>query len=260
MAFHSINTTAAIGFQNSSQAYQKGRPDYPRQGVDFFIQEFGIGAATKVLDLAAGTGKFTQALVASGASLCAVEPVKGMRDQFQAFLPQITVVDGTAEKIPFVDESFDCVFVAQSFHWFQAHVAAKEIHRVLRPKGKIGLLWNVRDESQSWVQEMSKLLDEYEGSTPRYMTMQWKAPFDELVLFAPLQRKVFAHYQEGNEEELIQRVTSISFIAALPSEKQQKVIQDFKNILQAPLRNQSEGKIRLPYICNIYWSEKRELV
>lgn len=136
-----INSAAAEGFQVGADAYERGRPDFPAEAVEFLIQTLNIHQGSHVLDLAAGTGKLTRRLVPTGAKLTAVEPVEGMRRKFSALLPGVEILEGTAEAIPLAGGSVDAVAVAQAFHWFDGPRALAEIHQVLKPEGRLGLVW-----------------------------------------------------------------------------------------------------------------------
>ena len=128
------------GLARSVAAYERGRPGYPRAAVDF-LARLRLGPGRTVVDLAAGTGKLTRLLLATGAEVVAVEPVAEMR----AALPAgARTVDGTAEAMPLTTASADAVAVAQAFHWFDGDAALAEIHRVLRPGGALALVWNRR--------------------------------------------------------------------------------------------------------------------
>ena len=124
---------AAKAFDQGAVDYEKGRPSYPADAVAKIVDVLGVGPGTRVLDLAAGTGKLTRLLVPTGAELVAVEPVAGMLDQLVAALPDVEVHDGTAEAIPLPDASVDAAVVAQAFHWFDPDVALAELARVLVP-------------------------------------------------------------------------------------------------------------------------------
>jgi len=126
---HEVHEAAAIGFDKAADEYERARPSYPAEAVDFVVSTFGIGPGSIVLDLAAGTGKFTRLLVPTGASMIAVEPVEGMRRVLRDVLPAIDILDGTAESIPAADESVDLVVCAQAFHWFDGPAALAEIRR-----------------------------------------------------------------------------------------------------------------------------------
>jgi ubiquinone/menaquinone biosynthesis C-methylase UbiE len=149
---------AALGFDNNAGAYEAARPSYPAEAVAYIVGHGGIGPGRRVLDLAAGTGKLTRLLVPTGAEVVAIEPVAGMRDQLVAQSPDVEVHDGTAEALPLADGSVDAITVAQAFHWFDAPVALAEMRRVLRPRGHLFLVWNIRDRDRDWVREFGDLL------------------------------------------------------------------------------------------------------
>jgi len=153
-----LSDVAAAGFGAGAQDYERGRPSYPDDLVVWMAERLRIGAGSRVVDLAAGTGKLTRLLVPTGADLVAVEPVAAMREQLAAVVPGVPALDGTAESIPLAPASVDAVTVAQAFHWFDADAALAEIARVLRPGGALGLVWNERDVREPWVAELSKLI------------------------------------------------------------------------------------------------------
>ena len=109
-----------------------------------------------VVDLGAGTGKLTRSLVALGHRVTAVEPLPEMLDQLRAARSRGDRLEGGAEAIPLPAESADVVTVAQAFHWFDHGPALVEIARVLRPGGRLALVWNVRDESEPWVRRAER--------------------------------------------------------------------------------------------------------
>src|SRR5262249_30183997 len=138
-----IHPTAAGGFAVSAEAYERARPGYPEEAVAWLAERLGIRSGRDVLDLAAGTGQLARALVPLGARVTAIEPIDEMREQLFGALPDVDAFDGTAEAIPLPDESVDAVTCAQAFHWFRPVEALREIHRVLRPGGGLGLIWNM---------------------------------------------------------------------------------------------------------------------
>ena len=104
----------------------------------------------EVLDLGAGTGKLTAALLAAGHPVTALEPLPEMRAILTATLPAANAIDGRAEDLPLADRSFDAVVAGSAFHWFDREPALDEIARVLRPPGVFGLLGNRFDTSVDW--------------------------------------------------------------------------------------------------------------
>jgi SAM-dependent methyltransferase len=223
---------AARGFDRAGDAYERGRPGYPADAVEFLVSELGISPGTRVLDLAAGTGKLTRQLVPTGADLVAVEPVAGMRSKFAEVVPGVPVLEGTAEQIPLASGSLDAVLCAQAFHWFDAERAQREIHRVLRPGGGLGMIWNVRDEAVEWERRLSELVRRYESDTPRRHWGRWREPFDEAVLFTALEERQFSHRQEGDVETMLARVGSISFVSALADEERAAFLEEVRKLVE----------------------------
>ncbi|EUA44075.1 ubiE/COQ5 methyltransferase family protein [Mycobacterium xenopi 3993] len=111
-----------------------------------------------MLDLGAGTGKLTTRLVERGLDVVAVDPIPEMLDVLRKSLPDTPALLGTAEEIPLPDNSVDAVLVAQAWHWFDPARAIPEVIRVLRPGGRLGLVWNTRDERLGWVRELGRII------------------------------------------------------------------------------------------------------
>ena len=212
----STHPTAAAGFGRAADAYERGRPSYPDAAVAYLAAELGLGPAGRVLDLAAGTGKLTRLLAEGGADVVAVEPVAAMRAVLAEAMPEITVLDGTAEMIPLGPASVDAVTVAQAFHWFDAEAALAEIHRVLRRGGGLGLIWNAMDSSPEWVAVLKELVQGVRGPVPQYSGSPWRDAFQSSGLFTPLNERSFSFTHELSEDGLVDRVCSTSYVAALP--------------------------------------------
>ena len=156
----------AEAFGAAGDAYERGRPGYPADAVAWLAMSLGISADSRVVDLAAGTGKFTRLLGPFAQRLVALEPLEGMWRHLHEGSPAVPVVASVAERIPLRNQSVDAVTVAQAFHWFRAEEALNEIRRVLRPGGRLGLVWNRRDESVAWVAALGRLLDATSRARP----------------------------------------------------------------------------------------------
>ena len=196
-----------------------------------------------MVDLAAGTGKLTRLLVPSGAKVVAVEPIAQMR----ALIEGARAIEGTAETIPLADESADAFTVAQAFHWFRADDALAEIRRVLRTGGGLALIWNTRDERDPVQAAISKVLEPLGRDTPRRQKRDRREVLDESGLFTPCERATFDHAQELDEDGLVERFCSISFVAAAPRE----AYADVEARVRAVAREHGTP-VRLPYVTELY--------
>lgn len=251
-----IHSTASIGFENGAEYYQNGRPGYPKESIDFIIKYFDLNSESACVDLGAGTGKLTKALVDRGLVPVAIEPVPGMQRIFRETLPQIECLSGLAEKIPLENNSQDIVFVAQAFHWFQGKEALAEIARILRPNGYLVLMWNTRDESVEWVSELTKIIDPVQGTAPRYKSGQWLKAFQGNSGFSPLQKKEFSHVQKGEPGLVVDRVASVSFISALDEDPRLKVMNQVKTLLKTHPQTKGKETISFPYKTDLFWCRK----
>lgn len=247
-----IHEAAAAGFSAGSAAYDKGRPSYPQGAVDLLVSELGVDGRSTVVDLAAGTGKFTALLVPTGATVIAVEPVDEMRDTLIRTVPGVEARDGTAESMPFPDGFADAVTVAQAFHWFDADAALTEIARVLRPGGGFAFLWNRRDESVKWVQEMSEVIQWHYRPISKYDKVDWAAVVARTGLFTDVQRRQFDYVQQIDRDLLAERVRSVSYIAAMEeAEREENVSKVLALVDDMPER------FPLPYNTLVFWCSKR---
>jgi SAM-dependent methyltransferase len=245
-----VHETASKAWGESAEVYERARPGYPPEAIDFF-HELGLGPDNDVLDLAAGTGKLTRALIAAGARVTAVEPLFAMRQMLQQRLPEATVMEGTAEKIPVPDGSIDLVTVAQAFHWFDADAAAREIARVLKPGGGLGAIWNVRDESVEWIGMISELIAGPKSQTPDHRSGKWRKPFDATrSQFEPIRLETFRHIQEVSRADAVDVFASRSYVAALPEPDRNALLE---RVAEQVPKNEL---VEIPYITELYWTRK----
>jgi SAM-dependent methyltransferase len=213
---------AAAGYAHAVLAYERGRPGYPPAAVDFLAARLRLGPGRTVVDLAAGTGKLTSPLLGTGAEVVAVEPVAEMR----AALPAgARALDGTAEAIPVTTAGADAVTVAQAFHWFDGDAALAEIHRVLRPGGALALVWNRRRMDEPLNQAIEELIAPHRGHPSAFHTDAWRVAFEHTKLFGPLEERVFPNEQSLDADGLVDRIASVSFIAALDEKERTKVLR-----------------------------------
>jgi ubiquinone/menaquinone biosynthesis C-methylase UbiE len=246
-----VHAIAAAGFDRAGADYERGRPGYPPAAITHLAQTVGIEPGARVLDLAAGTGKLTRALADSGAELIAVEPVAGMRERLQHSMPGVLVLVGTAEQIPLADAELDGVVVAQAFHWFDARAAAAEIHRVLRPGGGLGVIWNAWDEQVPWVKRTQALVHEHVHGAPQHATSRWPEELEQTGLFTTLSQERFGHVVTGDLDTLLARVASVSYISALPDAARAQVLDSVAEIVAHDPETAGHEQIAMPYTTHV---------
>jgi SAM-dependent methyltransferase len=191
--------------------------------------------------------------VPTGARLIAVEPLAGMRAELARALPEVEVLDGTAERIPLPDASVDAVVVAQAFHWFDGDRALPEIHRVLAAGGGgLAMVWNVRDRTVEWVDRLGDLTERYCGGVPRYRTGEWKRPFEESGLFGPLTFRSYPFEHEVDADTMVERVRSISWIAVLPDAERGPVLDEVRALFEG-----MPDRFPVPYHTESWWCRAR---
>ena len=247
-----VHTSAQQGFSTQAVTYAQGRPDYPRQLTGWLTEALHISAQSTVIDLGAGTGKFTRLLSSLAPTLIAVEPVAAMGAQLAKLLPDVRLVDGTAESIPLATASADALVCAQAFHWFSTRAALAEIHRVLKPDGRLGLVWNVRDESVDWVAAITEIITPYEGDTPRFHTGRWREAFTG-EFFSDPEMICFPYSHVGSPQEVIMdRFLSVSFIAALPAAQKARVTEQLRTLIDTHPALKGRDTVAFPYQTQAY--------
>jgi SAM-dependent methyltransferase len=249
-------------FDRSARLYERGRPDYPTAAIRFAARSFGLRRGSVVVDLAAGTGKLTRALLPTGAAVIAIEPMPGMRRVFRTVVPTVPVVDGRAEAIPLPDGFADAVFVGQAFHWFRGDVAIWEIARILRPDGALVLIWNTRDDRVRWSRRLTEIVERAGGRRIYAQTRRngagWRRPFRRGVSpFTGLQRKVFPHVQTATPSMFLSRILSVSLVAAQPPPVRRRVVRELRDLLATDPRTRGLPEIELPYRTEVYFCRKR---
>jgi len=223
-----VHESAASGYRQRAETYQEARPTYHRDLVERFVGRYALGP---IADVGAGTGIFTSQLVSAGLEVVAVEPVAEMRALLTSRLPDVRVLDGTAESIPVEAGTMGTAVAAQAFHWFDHCQALDEIHRVLRTGGFLVTVWNVRDESIGWVDDYNKVQARFEGDTPRHRSMVWRAAIEDDTRFELVDDWTIKNPQSTTVEGVVNRFLSTSFIAALPIAEQELAAQEIREIV-----------------------------
>lgn len=237
----------ATSFDAAAAAYQRARPSYPAEAVDWLLP----GRARRVCDLGAGTGKLTADLVGRGLDVVAVEPLDGMRARLAAELPEVDARAGTAEDIPLPDAAVDAVLVAQAWHWFDQDRAGAEVARVLRPGGVLGLVWNVRDEREPWTAELSELIRSGD-STGQYGRQLTDSPY-----FGPVDSHSFYHRHTLDLAGLLDTVRSRSYVILLPEPDRAALLDRVTELTRTHPALAGRTAFDLPYRTDCFRAHRR---
>ena len=249
-----MHDVANVGFGKEAAAYERSRPGYPPDAVAWLVEQLGITSGTYVADVAAGTGKLTRLLTETAATVFAVEPVSGMA----AHIPGVPVAGAVAEALPVRTGALDAITVAQAFHWFDARAALAEFHRALRPGGRIGLVYNEIELSEPWVDaiwaipgRLHKPVPWADLHTPRRFAAFTSTPYFTVPL-----EGIFHHVHESTPDQVVDRIRSISHVAALPHAELDRVLDDVRRAVDdAPLT--ADGLVALPYRVDVQFAARR---
>jgi SAM-dependent methyltransferase len=233
-----LTRTRAASFGAAADAYERARPSYPEAAVDWILPP----DARRVLDLGAGTGKLTRHLVARGLEVVAVEPSAGMRAQLTQGLPNVPVLPGSAEAIPLDDASVDLVVCGQAWHWFDPARAVREVARVLKPGGQLGLIWNIRDRRDGWMDAFSGLEPPHDNSEDDSENPRVGPPF------GPVERFDLPWRQSTNPDALIDLLASRSYVIVLPDAERAALMARVRRFLETDPATAGKAEISVPYV------------
>jgi ubiquinone/menaquinone biosynthesis C-methylase UbiE len=231
----SVDPRAERGFGSGADDYDRYRPGWPDEAIERALAALGIGPESTVVDLAAGTGKLTRALVGRTGRTVAVEPSADMLRRLREVVPDADAVDGTADAMPFADASVDGVFVAEAFHWFATSPAAAEIARVLRPGGGVALLWNLHDYGpEPWLEPAGRVLAPvlapvFEAAN-RNRPERWQDAFAGAP-FGPFERFDVRHEQRTDVEGLVAHVLTWSHTRGLDETVREELARELGEVL-----------------------------
>lgn len=200
----------AATFETAADLYERARPGYAREAVDWVLP----ADTTRVLDLGAGTGKLTAALVGCGADVVAIDPSPSMLARLTERLPEVDARVGSAEATGLADASVDAVVIGSALHWFDRPAADHEIARVLRPGGVVGVFGNQRDTRTAWVAVLNRLIDDATKHAPRPDHIGSLVPLDQ-TLFGDPEQAEFLHTQILDADSLAELVASRSYVIAM---------------------------------------------
>jgi SAM-dependent methyltransferase len=238
-------------FGREAEVYATHRPGYPSGAVAWLV-----GSVRRtVLDLGAGSGSLTEALVAAGHTVVGAEPSRAMLGELAARGLEAPLVQAAAEALPFSPESFDVVTVATAFHWFDAAAALPQVAAVLKPGGRLALVWNIRSEDDGWAAELGELL---RAAQPPGLVGDWATDsvraVEESTLFGPLEAAEFPFTQTLDRAGLVGLAASRSYVIALSSTRRRRLLESVRRLFDSAA--DADARVELPYTARCWRSER----
>ncbi|MDX3078046.1 class I SAM-dependent methyltransferase [Streptomyces sp. NPDC088354] len=250
-----VHHAAGVGYQRAAGVYERSRPSYPMAALAELAEALALEAGRTVIDLGAGTGKFTRLLALTGAEVVAVEPVAEMRDRLAGLrLPKVRVTAGTAESTGLPDGCADVVVAAQSWHWFQEDEALAEVERLLRPGGSLALVWNTYDTSVPWVRDYQDIVFRLAPrDLPSPLDGGWRKAFADREGWSQVYERHWPNPYSTTVSDVVERMTSSSHIAVMDPAEQERVRAEVEAVLAGHDATRGRGAIEMPYTTDAYW-------
>lgn len=236
------NAISQASYDSNHELYDKYRPGYIEDAVNKVIEVCKLSKSSTVVEVAAGTGKFTNELVQRpGAKIIAVEPSKGMIDTFRKNFPDIEAIQASSYSIPLATGSADAIIVAQGFHWFATHESLSEFHRILKPGGVFCCIWNYEDfdalSGDNWQFRTVKYCHSFDKGVPQYNHMKWPLAFENQNWFGPYNEAKFPYDKViPSRDYYWSQWSTRSYLTALGPEQLSLFHQKFEAIMDESLK------------------------
>ncbi len=241
-------------FSDRATDYVKYRPSYPAAAIDAILAGLGEPSQLTAADLGAGTGISSRLLAERGVRVLAIEPNAEMR-QAAAPHPLVEFRDGTSETTNLPDESLDLVVCFQSFHWFNHILTLPELRRILKPSGRLAVVWNLRDRADALTQGYTQIV---KSASHNHPAEQRDRSIDSLLAssdFTDVTSTEFTNRQNLDLAGLIGRAKSSSYIPK-SGPQLQKLISDLTELYQAQCGGR--GFISLVYNTIVYQGNRTD--
>ena len=227
--------------------YDRARPGYPPEAVEFALQPLRDRPDLRALDVGAGTGKLTRQLCAAGVTTIAVEPAPGMLKVLKHTVSRAQVLAGSAEELPLPDAAVDLVAVGQAFHWFDLDRALPELARVLRPGGRLALFYNSRDGSVAWVRALAGLIGDHRDHADAHRERDPRV----MGSFEPEAFAEFRHQQELDADGLAELVGTRSYAIRMPPAERAALLGRVRELARTHPQLVGRQHFYLPYVAAV---------
>lgn len=239
-------------FTDRAKEYAQYRSSHPTEAIAGILEGLSSPSQLVAADIGAGTGIGSRLLGDYGVRVIAVEPNSAMRQKAEAH-PLVEYKAGTAENTTLTDDSVDLVTSFQAFHWFEPLPTLKEFHRILKPQGRLALIWTSWDETDRFTKALNDLVSMFGESTPKHRNWESKVGIPpENPHFKSFNCLKFAYREQRNLTELIGLVESQGFISLLGT-KYEQLVSELENLYRQWVSDR--GKVSLIYYTDVYISQ-----
>ncbi|WP_127475761.1 class I SAM-dependent methyltransferase [Microbacterium sulfonylureivorans] len=245
----------SLSFGAAASAYESGRPDYPREAVEWMLAPVRVdGRALRVADVGAGTGKLTRTIVETGADVVAIDPDAGMLASLREHVHGVPTFVGTAERMPLPDAAVDALLLGQAWHWVDADAASTEAARVLRVGGILGLVWNIRDESDPWIRSLTAIMH---ASSAEQMIADGGPTVG--TTFGPVETRSWSWTRTIGRAALLDMVASRSYVITAEDADRARILREVGELFDAGSRPNGDGVavVDMPYRTDAFRAVRR---
>lgn len=239
----------ALSFDSVAADYAAARPSYPPALLDAVEELSGHPLkGADVLEAGAGTGIATRLLRERGARVTALEPGPAMAAQLRGALPEVPLVRGSGDALPFAAGAFDLVAYAQSWHWTEPGSSVPEALRVLRPGGALALWWLEPDTRVPWIAEReARLAERCPAYTPLGIAAAAPGLIEPHAPQAGIVTRAFGGSGTSSIDERIRELSTHSWLAILGAGAR-SVLAEERAALEARFPG---GEVLEAYVCRL---------
>lgn len=244
----------ASRFNDRVANYVAYRPSYPAGVIAFLRDELGAGHGATVADVGAGTGFLSELLLKEGCAVVSVEPNDAMSAAAESRLSghqDFRSVKGTAEATTIDEASVDLVMAAQAFHWFDANKARAEFRRILKPHGRVALIWNMRRmDSTPFLRDYEKLLREFGTDYAEVNCEQVSETRIGNFFGGEFGTRSFDNFQAVDFEGLRGRLLSSSYVPLAGHPHHEPMLAQLRRLFD---EYKQDGRVTIEYDTKIYY-------
>lgn len=241
-------------FSSRVENYIKYRPSYPREVVALLAGECGLTADSAVADIGSGPGNLSELFLHHGSRVYGVEPNREMREAGERLLaefPNFVSVDGAAEATGLADASVDFVTAGQAFHWFDVARARREFRRILRPGGRVVLVWNNRAAAATpFLEDYERLLVEFGNDYEQVSAGYAHAESLRALFPGGYESKVLDNRQLLDHDGLRGRLLSCSYVPLEADPRHAPMLERLRQIFDA---HQRDGRVSMDYDTQVFY-------